>query len=232
MQSHQPAQNKRADRIIGLFKFGKPEDLEELRRGKLYLNNLGYFKKLEADDPRYDDWESADSVFAPGTIQLQTDDKSIVIPPDSFASHLRYYSDHTSVLHVFCMYAVLESKADALFKCRDFGFGESWVLFHSADEFLRRVRLAAEARELSFKCQLVEYLDESSFSGSMGPFRKRQKFCSESEARIVLGPGGPGPLRLEVGDLSDLIDPVRGLDDLSKRILIDYPSQREETAAG
>lgn len=33
--------------FLAFLKFGKREHLESLQKGKLYINNLDYFKKLE-----------------------------------------------------------------------------------------------------------------------------------------------------------------------------------------
>ena len=208
------------DRILGLLKFGRCEHLEELRAGSLFLNRLGYFSELESTDPRYDQWEGVDVAFAPGTVELATEDRSVVISPDSFASHLRFKSEATSNLHVYCMYAVLESKAEDLFAAQDLGFGDHWVLFRDGDKFLRRVRTAAEANGLSCRSGLVEYVDSVEHSGQVGPFRKRAVFAPQSEARIVIGPGEAKPGRLEVGDLSDVVTAPKPVSDLASEIRI------------
>jgi hypothetical protein len=80
------------------------------------------------------------------------------------------------------------------------------------EEFLRRVKKAAEALPHELQCYLVEYYSES-YSGPVGIFRKRSIFAHQSEFRIALVPGDGKPYTLRVGDLSDIVG--RGdLDDL------------------
>ena len=81
------------------------------------------------------------------------------------------------------------------------------MLFRSltdSDEFLRRVRRAGEQCGQELTYGLVGYVDERTYQGSMGVFRKRALFSYQSELRIAITPGADGPYRLPVGDLSDI----------------------------
>jgi hypothetical protein len=72
------------------------------------------------------------------------------------------------------------------------------------DEFLRRVRVAAGSCGHELHEGLVSYFDEKTYTGEVGIFRKRDAFRYQGEFRIALVPGTDKPLRLPVGDLSDI----------------------------
>lgn len=205
--------------IIGLFKFGQREHLEQLADGLVYLNTLKYFAALEATNPRHDPWEGADHVWWANGGTLLMDGK----PVAKINGHVRHALDRSRAHHVFCMYAVMESNAEGLFKAAELGFGDSWLCFIQADEFLRRVESAAIAAGLTYSTSRVEYIDETNFTGRMGAFRKRKQFEVESEARILVGPGGTEPLALQIGSIRDLVGPVNDVRDLAKHIKISRP---------
>jgi hypothetical protein len=48
------------DRPLGMFKFGKRRHIEQFAQGLLYMNQLGYFIKQEADSVRGDPHEGTD----------------------------------------------------------------------------------------------------------------------------------------------------------------------------
>jgi hypothetical protein len=185
---------------------------------------LKYFATREAAESQRDAWEGADEVFAQGTVQLIAENRTagvplefqrIVITPDRFTDHLRYASDRTSSLYVYCMYALLESSMDEQLRdAQQLGLGDWSVAIHRPDLFRERIRESAALVGLSLELQFVDYVDEANFSGPIGPFRKRRSFARQSEARITLAPGGLEPLTLEVGDLSDIVGPVYGIHDL------------------
>ena len=139
--------------------------------------------------------------------------------------HIRISSNQTPLQHAFCMYAAMESTAENIFKASDLGFGDSWICFNDGDEFLRRVQESVTRLGHSYQTGLVEYVDELGYSGDIGPFRKRKKYQNESEARIIIGPGGTKPLVLDIGSIRDLVGQVHDILDISKRLKIDRPSQ-------
>jgi hypothetical protein len=116
--------------------------------------------------------------------------------------------------HAFCMYALRTGHAQTLVDCRNFEFGDTCVVFVNGDEFIRRVRRAAEREGFKYVQDLITYV-ERDYDGRMGPFRKFSTYSYQSEFRILLSTGRAAPVILDVGDLSDiaLISPMRGLND-------------------
>ena len=79
--------------------------------------------------------------------------------------------------NVFCMYALRASVARNLVDPRNFEFGDSFAVLKDGDEFLRRVRRAADRASLALKIGLVQYVNESEYQGEMGIFRKSSMFA-------------------------------------------------------
>lgn len=107
--------------------------------------------------------------------------------------------------NIYCMYALREPAGPQFVDPLNFRFGDTFAIFTDGDEFLRRVRNAAETAGLNLHWHLVQYIDEREHQGEMGPFRKRLRFSHQSELRIAIIPGIDEPYRLYVGDLSDII---------------------------
>lgn len=70
---------------------------------------------------------------------------------------------------------------------------------------MRRVRAAVQNTPYRLQWDAVQYLDETLYEGPMGIFTKVSDFEYQSEFRIALLPGTGAALRLEVGDLSDIV---------------------------
>jgi hypothetical protein len=102
--------------------------------------------------------------------------------------------------NVFCMHAFPSSRVEDLVDQRNFGFGDTYVVFTEGDEFLRRVRAEALRLKIELQCSLVEYVDPSTYRGAMGIFRKFSSFSYQSECRLALLPGTGEPYSLWVGE--------------------------------
>jgi hypothetical protein len=105
--------------------------------------------------------------------------------------------------NVFCLYALPCIEKGELVDQRNFTFGDMFIRFTRPDEFLRRVRTAAEKIGQEFCQGLVHYVPES-YDGPVGPFRKRSMFSYQNEFRIVIRPGTGTPLTLDIGDIREI----------------------------
>ena len=106
--------------------------------------------------------------------------------------------------NVFCMYALRPPDSPVFVDERNLRFGDTFAVLINGEEFLRRVRTAAESCGHKLEYHLVEYFDEETYTGEVGIFRKRNAFRYQSEFRIALVPGIKGPYSFAIGDLSDI----------------------------
>jgi hypothetical protein len=71
---------------------------------------------------------------------------------------------------------------------------------------------------------LVKYIDDTSYEGPVGIFTKFSNFSYQSELRIGLFPGTGALLRLQVGNLSDIVILGR-LSELNDRLRVQVTTQ-------
>lgn len=218
-----------------LLKLGKKEHLETLREGLLYMNTLDYFNKLEVDSARSDEYEGTDSILQPKHIRHFILDADVpgrsphAVNPQSLIGPIRTARLRTSACNVFCMFSITEPIVGPVFPEGHEWFGDHFVLFTETPQFLTRVALALQSQGLRGCRGMVEYYDESEYSGETGRFRKRSRFAYQREYRIVVGPGLDGPRRFEIGDLTDITSDVTPLS-LADEVLQFTPE--EAIAAG
>ena len=197
-----------------LLKLGQKEHLEMLRKGLLYMNTLDYFNKLEADPARSDPFEGTDRITQPQHVRHLILDVDIpgrtphAIHPQSLLAPIRWARRQTSACSVFCMYAIAAPILGPVFPGEHEWFGDHFVCFTDTSEFLTRIARAVNSEGLRGEFGMVEYYDESEYTGDTGRFRKRSRFAYQCEFRIVVEPGLDGPRRFEIGDLTDITSEV------------------------
>jgi hypothetical protein len=122
------------------------------------------------------------------------------------------------------MYALRESASDTFVDPGNLGFGDTFALLTDFDEFMRRVKAAVPGTGQDLRYDLVDYLDGTSYEGPVGIFKKLSDFSYQSEFRIGLFPGTGAPLRLQVGNLSDIVILGR-LSELNDRLRVQVDTQ-------
>jgi hypothetical protein len=201
--------------------------MEELvTKGHVYMPPLSYFVELESDALRADRAEGCTrSVVADGfRLDVQVDGEWK--PVGGIVGPVRFRDGTLLSANVYCTYALLDNGAASLVDTRNYEFGDTYVVFTDGDEFLRRVRAAASRLGIKLEASLVEYVEETTYTGPMGIFRKYSAFAYQSECRLALLPGAGEPFSLRVGDLSD-IALIGELAQLNKRIRL---SERDDHA--
>ena len=108
-------------------------------------------------------------------------------------------------MNVFCMYALRETASGVFVDPRNFDFGDTFGIVSDFDEFTKRIRAAIADTGQNLQWDLVEYIDETSYTGPVGIFKKDSVFSYQSELRLALLPGYGVKHELEVGDLSDIV---------------------------
>jgi hypothetical protein len=214
-----------------LVKFCEKEEwADDFIKGSLYLNRLSYFKKKEAeDDDRFDKHEAVASWLQPSRTTIKFfSHPEFDIHPEDLVAPVPISFDHHNHLHVLCLYAIHTGR----FECVDglidyaeedsnelkeqltvhencFNFGDHAVIV-PVILFINRVKDAIKNMDYSGRMKLVDYYDPDLFHGNFMeheiPFKKQQRYSYQNEFRIVVNNGtvGDDPLRIEVGDLSDI----------------------------
>jgi hypothetical protein len=103
------------------------------------------------------------------------------------------------------MYALREGSSVTCVDPRNFEFGDTFAIIENFEEFMKRVQAAVAGTGQTVQYAPVEYIDDASYAGPVGIFRKISSFSYQSELRLALLPGYGVRHELEVGDLSDII---------------------------
>ncbi|MGT4652480.1 hypothetical protein [Bacillus cereus] len=102
------------DRLFSLLKFSKKEYLEDLRKGKLYLNNFQYFRDVEKKEKRKGQGDAYDLSLRMDNIEWtfrNPDSKEVLINGRGNAT-LEYKEDYQT--HVFCATGVTSDYSEII----------------------------------------------------------------------------------------------------------------------
>ncbi|MCS6937178.1 MAG: hypothetical protein NZ610_01215 [Candidatus Bipolaricaulota bacterium] len=218
------------DRIIiaSLIKFqDKLEYLEDLQRGKLYMNTLRFFMELaEKDNFRGDRYEGLVAWYQPDRVTIKIIDQEI--DGKSLAAPVALQMNCVLNLNAFCMYTLSfnanqKIRADQLQEFEDslrihkanFGHAKNMLITTNTKEFLERVRKALQeaqkrGRIYKYSMGLVNYFDDTTFHGNFDErlwgFIKRRYFAPQKEYRIIVDAGSKDkePFELQIGDCRDI----------------------------
>lgn len=217
------------DRILGLFKFGRQEHIDQfVREGVIYMNSLNYFKTLENDILRTDKHENASYCAQADGAKLRREDNGKWVDIGTVRGPIVSSDGNEHITNVFCMYAFHESNSINLVDPRNFDFGNTFAILKDGNEFLRRVQTTAKKENIVVKQGLVEYVDKATYNGTMGIFRKFSNFAYQCEFRLSVVSEKDTPFLLRIGDISD-ISMVGPLTELNKRIKIISPPKKAIT---
>ena len=208
--------------------FDQGEHAEAFLHGEIYARKLSVFRDYEMGD-RGDPSEGTTAILQPRKgLQLtitaksgpQSKDETVIVTEKDLAGPITMGSDYLLQLNVFCMFGIYgdspeleimgkkQQRIELPERCfRE--FGSHVVVIKSVRQFLDRVKKAADREGYQLWVQPVEYYDPSTFDGYMrglqGAFRKPVDLAYQQELRIAFDTvDHPGPLTLNVGDLSDI----------------------------
>ena len=208
------------DRVLGMLKFGKSCHIEQFAHGLLYMNTLKHFVEEETSSLRRDSNEGTSHLWRGDgvTLSIRTAADGPFTPIGGLQG-LSYRPDALQNVNVFCMYALRESASETFVDPRNFNFGDTFAILIEFEEFMKRLKAAVRATRQELQYDLVEYIDEASYQGPLGIFRKVSDFSYQSEFRIALLPGTGAALPFDIGDLSDIVR-LGPLSELNNRLKV------------
>lgn len=197
-----------------LIKFQSADRIEALQKGHLYAKTLGYYRELEqetGDSDIGDEFEAMLHVNE-GLIHFPDNNETIELSDVLIATG-------NSNDYVFCMFGIYPSLKSFAFtdeqKERMLSFGDTALVIQDSDEFIKRVKQAAQKRGYEAHFGAVQYFDPSEDSANLIlsllkgmwniAFWKRKRYAFQQEGRFVFTPGDEQDhIELEIGDISDI----------------------------
>ena len=197
-----------------LIKFQDADKIKSLQSGKIYAKTLGYYRKREeTGDCEVGDKYEAMIHINEGTIYLPDTGKTVEVNGDLLKTS-------ESNDFVFCMFGVNPREEKFRFtdkqKEKMLSFGDTALIVLDHDEFIRRVKVAAEQAGYKVYFKPVQYYDPTIDGGNMLisllagmwniAFWKRDSYTYQQEVRFVFTPGDENidHIELDIGDISDI----------------------------
>lgn len=162
------------------------------------------FKNHEDSPPRSDPNEGSGYCRQAGGAILRMEHEGEWLTVRNLAGPIQVTDRNLEKTNIYCLHARRRSDYGTLLELDRLGFGDSYVLFLDADEFLRRLSQAITQAGHEPRYAMVNYVDKNGYSGPMGAFRKFSRNSDQRELRMVAMPGTGGPLSLYLGNLSDI----------------------------
>ena len=198
-----------------LIKFKNKEIIESLRSGKIYLNSLKWFREYEN--------ESGDVVVGDSYEgMLHINDGELIIEETGERHQLKNATIPTvlSNSYMFCM-TYIDPKNDSFEFTNEQkeelrNFGDTALVILDSEEFISRIKKAAEEKDHKIYFNSVHYYDEnfdwadmfiSLIQGTHNiAFWKRKTYCMQQEFRMVIPVENyvKDHIELDIGDISDI----------------------------
>ena len=199
-----------------LIKIKSREIIEKLRSGSFYMSSLKKYREMYE---KYGD----DTIGDPNEGKLIIHDAVLKI--DELGIEERVTDHAVATVNendfVFCMFGVNPNKYDKFLfteeqKQRLIGFDDTALLITDVYEFARRIKNAAEKRNLQIAGNFVNYYDETAndiqiFIDLIAKgtenivFHKTKKYEYQQEYRFTIqNKTGEDHLELDIGDISDI----------------------------
>ena len=211
--------------------FTELEHANRFLQGELYARRLSWFKKLESDEGRGDEYEAAimpqreNLIITLATHNMVTGEvEEFTIPSEDLAAPPILQPEHFDHINVFCMYAAhsgdfKEVSEDNIQDYRRqlelpkecLRLGRYAVAIIDNPEFLRRVKIGAERQGFKIYRGLVRFYDPE-VGTPLAPldlgvvFTKRKKYAHQGEYRFAIDTGSSGcePITLDIGRIDDI----------------------------
>ena len=172
--------------------------------GNLYLNTLSYFNNADPNDrARHDPYEGIHAAQQFKEIAIKNPESGQWVPISGAQSPLGVNTGRLAKLNVLCFYMITDRACDS-FHPDNLLFGDTAIVVTDVKSFMSRIKRAVIIAGKTTEVFPVEYVEQATHNGLMGPFRKFHHLRHQNELRVLLTGGDGGPCRLEVGDLSDI----------------------------
>jgi hypothetical protein len=213
-----------------LFKVFKEEShRDDFLNGRLYMNRLKFFKKLEDKEinSRNDSDEAVSGWYQPNKGSYLKVNEHI-IPSEDINGPIKVGYDKFDDLNVFCLSVLYSNEFEQitegnlnayrnslLLNNKMLELGDYCVILTNPSTFIENVKSSIQRNKLYYRMGLVEYFDPNifhgTFSGIDAVFRKQIQFSYQKEYRIVIDSKtlGDNPYILETGNIRDICLTVR-----------------------
>ena len=196
-------------KIYLFLKFGNKQNMEDLLyNGTIYLNTIEYFKNLEEQGLRGDDYEGVSFIrnyheYKILKCEMRFENgNALPINPIEFSVR----ESNNIQGNIYSLYAIktpdiLEPNYIIDSKVQD--FGSHCVVIRDTVRFIERIKTQIKQLGLDSFFGVVNYYDKKKANGDISIFNKPKEFDFQKEFRIVVPNDENRPLVLKIGNMSE-----------------------------
>lgn len=194
----------------GIFlKFGQDSHITQLQKeGLIYCNSVHYFKDLQNDEMRADEFETANFIGTRDDIMLE------IWPVDNPEKITRIATNKilkqiTSPFgNLFSLYSLdmsmMEKNEEIRIDTRLKNKSDAFLMIKDVPQFLKRLKKALDERGGYWEHHMVEYIDFSNYYGERTFFQKDKTYEYQKEFRLFIEHAKDEPISISIGDISDI----------------------------
>lgn len=206
-----------------LVKVHSKEIIDDIQKnGTLWMNPIDTFQKIENKIKR-DKNENLTTLLQAKKSRIKIDGVEFELVPDSQVGLYIPKEDKYKFSHIFCMagfYSDTELRADMkIFDASLLKHGNTILVIHNVGEFIKRLKKSIDIIKwknpnIKLSTDRVEYINENTYHGEMGPFKKFSSYKHEQEWRIGISgvTGLTSPFILKLGSIEDISGQVKVCD--------------------
>jgi hypothetical protein len=199
--------------FLGVFiKFGEQYHMEELlNSGSIYCNPVSHFVSFDDENVRRDEYEDVNYQLSLKNSIIAMEDPQF--PEKGFvdigtAEVVKLRSRQSLSGNLFCLshYHFSEEMFDKDYeidsRCNE--FGSHAVIIVNVKEFIIRLQKTLDDLNYSYSLGAVTYVDFLNFTGHKHLYQKDIKYSWQKEYRLHIENLNHIPIKVELGDLSDI----------------------------
>lgn len=206
---------------IGLLKFGTKEHLEALyEEGLLYLNTFAYFKELDySGDGRADIYEGVTEYYSGEgfdklNLTIFFEGEGHTLSRANGTLGVSFTDRPPEFSHLYSMTSIDINWAlehNTLIDERNFAKNKDYVVIvYDTVKFLDKLTNYLVINEYTSRRDFIEYIDENSYSGEIGCFRKFSSYSYQNEWRLTLKCHNIlNPIKITLGSLEGIAIPPK-----------------------
>lgn len=190
-------------KILAFLKFGSLENMTDLlENGTIYMNPIQFFRKIEDEELRGDEYEGASKIInsLPGTFKVPNIERELSY------QKLHLVESYKEVLgNIYSLYCIsshgFPNPFDFKVDLRNNRFGTHCVLIKDNQYFLESLEKELKGQGLKYRHGFINYYDKKTKSGKLNLFEKPNEFEYQKEFRIYVENDQIEPIVLRLGSL-------------------------------
>lgn len=202
-------------RIKMFLKLGSLENITDLyENGTIYINTIEFFKKIEDNDLRGDNYEGASEIInsLPGTFRIPEIDRDIKYEK----IHLKKSFDQIlgNIYSLYCISSKgfpnpLDFKIDE----KNLRFGTHCLMIKNSQYFFDKIKSELKNNGFYFRHGFVNYYDKDKINNKeLTLFDKPKEFEYQKEFRFYVHNNNLEPIKIQIGSLKDYAEIIETKD--------------------